>query len=262
MWNTAVSRQRLSAFAILLTLSGCTALSDCKYELGQKIRTKQAWHEFDGCHPECFTIDYSNGWKAGYYDVATGGKGCPPVVAPKEYWKPPVFCEYDPSRRDDWYCGFLDGAACAKCEPNHHYLQTYLPGPACCPVQAVCCPEVIEGPEIFPMEQIHGDAVLDELEGPPMDADSQLPGDAAPMPAIEPAKDQPSAAPAPGQQSPSEDYEKDPATPSPQADSSGTTPLLQRLIQQSQQQQANAVRKSLIERLVLNVAQPNVDHGF
>ncbi len=259
MWNMVVSRHWWSAFALLLTLSGCTTLSDCSYELGQKIRTKHAWHDFDGCHAECFTVDYRNGWKAGYYDVATGGSGCPPVVAPKEYWKPPVFCEYDPSRRDDWYCGFLDGAACAKCEPNHHYLQTYMPPAVCCPVQTACCPEVmVDEPEMFPMEHIHGDAAAK-----PADIDETSPAKSVPMPAGE----QPSATPPSDQKPAAEDYEKDPAVPGsdpalPQATKpSETTSLLERLIEQSRQEQASSSRQTLVQQLVLNAGQPKTDNG-
>ena len=184
MWNKVVSKRQLSAFALFLSFSGCTALNDCTYEVGQKIRTKQAWHEFDGCHPQCFTCDYSSGWKAGYYDVATGGDGCPPVIAPKKYWKPPVFAEFDPSRRDDWYCGFQDGAACAKCEPDHHYLQAYLPPRTCCPVQAASCPQVFEEATDFPLEHIHSDPVFrdPQMDLPPNVDGAAAPAEAVPMP--------------------------------------------------------------------------------
>ena len=84
MWNKAVSKGRLSALALLISLSGCTALSDCKYEVTQKIRTHQAWGEFDGCQSRCFTLDYSSGWKAVFSDVATGGTGCPPVFTSRK----------------------------------------------------------------------------------------------------------------------------------------------------------------------------------
>jgi hypothetical protein len=139
MWNTVGSRRGWSAMALLLTLSGCTALSDTKYELGQRIRAKHAWEEFNSCQCEPLTCDYACGWKAGYYDVATGGTGCPPVVAPKRYWKPPVFCEHDPSKRDDWYCGFSAGAACAQSQPDYHYVKACLPR-VCCPVQDYSIP--------------------------------------------------------------------------------------------------------------------------
>jgi hypothetical protein len=117
-----------------ITFSGCAGISDCKYDLGQKIRTNQAWHAYDGCHDECFSCDYRQGWKAGYLDVATGGEGCPPLIAPKRYWKPPVFTHHDPSARDEWYCGYQDGAACAKTQPDFHYLKLWTP--ACPPVHA------------------------------------------------------------------------------------------------------------------------------
>lgn len=126
MWNMVVQRGRWRLVALFLTLSGCTALSDCKYELGQKIRTGQAWHEFDGCNKQCFTGDYRDGWKRGYYDVLTGGDGRPPVVPPKKYWKPPVFTEHDPSRQNEWYTGYQDGAACAKSQPDFHFVPTFM----------------------------------------------------------------------------------------------------------------------------------------
>ena len=267
MWNTAVSKGRLSAFALFLSLSGCTALSDCKYEVGQKIRTSQAWHEYDGCQDQCFTCDYSSGWKAGYYDVATGGEGCPPVIAPKKYWKPPVFVEYDPSLRDDWYCGFQDGAACAKCQPDHHYLQAYLPPRTCCPVQAASHPEVFEEPTVLPLEHLQ----RDQTDGnPATDAAAPLGGpateEAAPAPSVQPEVQQPSAVPTPATAPTAADnYEKDPVPVSTKHVPSGNSTFRQRLVkqyQEQQRQQASTKRESLLRQLVLNAAQPSVDNGF
>ncbi|MEJ7591891.1 MAG: hypothetical protein WKF77_10105 [Planctomycetaceae bacterium] len=267
MWNTVVSKGRLSAFALFLSLSGCTALSDCKYEVGQKIRTKQAWHEFDGCHDQCFTCDYSSGWKVGFYDVVTGGEGCPPVIAPKKYWKPPVFVEHDPSRRDDWYCGFQDGAAYAKCQPDHHYLQAYLPPRTCCPVQAASHPEVFEEPTDFPLEHIHGDQTP---ENPATDALPPINGPAndqvAPVPSGTPEVQQPSEEPTPAPApAAAEDYEKDPDPANTKHAPSGNATLRQRLVkqyQEQQQQQATAARESMLRQLVLNATQASVDNGF
>ena len=75
---------------------------------------------------QCFTCDYREGWKKGYYDVLTGGDGRPPVVPPKKYWKPPVFTQHDPSRQDEWYTGYQDGASCAKSQPDFHYVPTFM----------------------------------------------------------------------------------------------------------------------------------------
>ena len=269
MWNKVVSNGRLGAFALFLSLSGCTALSDCKYEVGQKIRTHQAWHEFDGCHSQCFTGDYRNGWKTGYYDVATGGEGRPPVIAPKKYWKPPVFVEYDPSRRDDWYCGFQDGAACAKSQPDHHYLQAYLSPRTCCPVQSASYPEVFEEPADFPLEHIHGDAALDTAptEGSAAPVET-APVEAAPVQLGQPDAEQPATEqapdPAPAPEA-AEIYEQDPEPASTQnAPSANSTPR-QRLVrknQEQQQQQAKVVSDSRLQQLVLNAGQPSADTGF
>lgn len=269
MWNKVVSKSRLSAFAILVSLSGCTTLSDCKYEVGQKIRTYQAWGEFEGCHDRCITHDYSRGWKAGFYDVATGGAGCPPVFAPTQYWKPPVFCDYDPCRRDDWYAGFQDGAVHAKSQPDHHYLQAYLPPQNCCPVQSVSCPEVIDEPIDFPLEHIRGDhGYLAPAMDVPLTEENAASIGAIPVqqpdvPAAESAKPEPAAV----SPSTSEAYEKNPAptTSDFETPQSSNSNLQQRLVRQYQEQirkQANSSRKSLLKQLVLNAAQPSSEEGF
>jgi hypothetical protein len=271
MWNKVVSKGRLGAFALFLSLSGCTAFSDCKYEVEQKIRTHQAWGEFDDCKGRCFTYDYSSGWKAGFYDVATGGTGCPPVFAPKRYWKPPVFCEYDPCQRDEWYTGFQDGAAYAKCQPDHHYLHPFLPPQNCCQVQTVSCPEVVAKPVDFPIEHLRGDH---QYLAPPMDHPhldglkevSTAPPTEPAVPESQPTPVAPKAVePAPVAPSSSDAYEKDPEPTASEATAPANSTLQHRLVQQYQEQlrkQANAGRESLLKRLVLNAAEPTSDSDF
>ncbi|MCA9009891.1 MAG: hypothetical protein KDB01_09100 [Planctomycetaceae bacterium] len=263
MWNRIVSKQHLGTAAMMLALSGCTALSDCKYEVGQKIRTQQAWHEFDGCHNQCFTCDYSTGWKAGFYDVATGGDGCPPVIAPKRYWKPPVFVEYDPGRRDDWYRGFQDGAAYAKCQPDHHYLKTFLPPRTCCPTHIVSHSTVMEPDSGLLPEYVESlqsfDIVAPETPAP---VEPAAPAPAAPAPA---APAQPAVEPATENSTPPVEggYEDDPAPENNQPTSKVNSPLQQQLVRQYQaQQQANSMRASLLEQLVINAGQPSHDSEF
>jgi hypothetical protein len=283
MWNMDVSRSRCCAVALLLILSGCTSLSDAKYELGQKIRTQQAWRSFDGCHCQSFTIDYSTGWKAGYYDVATGGDGCPPVIAPRRYWKPPVVCEYDPSRRDDWYCGFQDGAAYAKSQPDHHYLKAFLPPATCCPVQNAPCSQVVEQIHDLPIEHIVADPVkggeATEATLPALDAATvsvaptetltpeATPTKVAPdsptlpMPTL-PDIPQPAAESTP---SATDNYEDEPAPVSVQPAPAENSTLQERLIRQYQdqlQQRANATHASLLEQLVLNAGLPSDENDF
>ena len=84
---------------MLMPLLGCASLTDYKYEKTQRSRARSAWRDHgSNCKPNCYGKDYQKGWKDGFYDVATGGKGCPPVVAPVTYWKPSQigFLEHDP----------------------------------------------------------------------------------------------------------------------------------------------------------------------
>ena len=100
---------------LLMPIAGCASFNDSRYEHTQKARAKAAWR----CVPDqvkqhCYPKDYEKGWKDGFYDVATGGKGCPPVVAPQEYWRPEQILENCDNRRHAYYHGFQDGAACAS----------------------------------------------------------------------------------------------------------------------------------------------------
>ena len=117
------------------SLAGCASLNDLCYETKQKKRACDAWQCYaaENCSTK-FSKDYKLGYKAGYYDVLTGGSGCPPVIAPKCYWDPGNVLKYCDERRNEWYRGWQDGAAHAKGQPDTHYLKTFLP--PCCPPQA------------------------------------------------------------------------------------------------------------------------------
>ncbi len=250
MWNTAVYCKHWRTAALFLSLSGCTALSDCKYELGQKIRTKQAWHEFDGCNEQCFTVDYQSGWKKGYYEVLTGGDGRPPLVPPKKYWKPPVFVEHDPSLKNDWYIGYQDGAASAKCQPDHHYVPTFLPEPAHTPVHL---PQSL--PSYVPFE--HAGSDVAPAEAPPVspgDGTTGESGSEGAVPATQaPAGDNPAVSPE-AIKPPAEDYEKDPEATSTSTESPGNSAVA-RLVAQSTEQPSS----SLLNQLVMKANEESAD---
>ncbi|MBL8812330.1 MAG: hypothetical protein JNM43_19355 [Planctomycetaceae bacterium] len=187
MGNRMVSRFAPVLILTTVSITGCTSLCDAKYEMTQKIRTCKAWYE---CDTDCLvTGDYKHGWKAGYYDVITGGTGCPPVVAPSKYWTPPLFTQYDPSRRDDWYRGFQDGAACAKCEPELHYLQTFMP-PRCQTQPASFhreVPEVPAVPEATMEPEVDPNAPMNmPAEAPVQEDKSPIIPEPEPAPAVKP----------------------------------------------------------------------------
>lgn len=246
MWHKAVVRSGLGALALSLVFPGCTTFSDCKYEVSQRIRTSRAWHEFDGCNSESFTCDYSSGWKAGYYDVITGGDGRPPVVAPKKYWQPPVFFEHDPRGRDEWYTGFQDGARCARCEPDHHFVPTFMPD---------CHPTSFSGSTVvsgYPLEYSTPQAVpgssVDEAPagsaGPRNGSGaSETPGSSPPPTGMPPG------GPSPMGVKPQRDYETDPPTTTSnwEVSSEDVSRAFARL--DSRQD------KSLVRQLVVNASQ-------
>ena len=256
MWNKVVSRGKLSALALFLSLPGCTAISDCKYEVSQKVRTSQAWHEFDGCQDECFTCDYQSGWKAGYYDVITGGTGCPPVIAPKKYWKPPVVFEHDPCRRNDWYCGFQDGAACAKCQPDYHYLQTFMPASACCQPRCVSHSTIPSEPTQFPVEHLNAPSASQEVTAESGAQIEQAPAATTPSesagspeaPAVKPEQPAP-----PADSKPEQEYNKDPEPSNSQSDPVPADFISRGLVRTNGTSDSST--RSLLQQLVFNATQ-------
>jgi hypothetical protein len=142
----------LLATWMLAPLVGCASISDSRYETTQMLRAKSAWRSLPDCaKSHCYPEDYKLGWCDGYYDVLTGGKGCPPVIAPERYWKPEQILENCDRRRHAYYDGFQDGVACALSQPDTHYLKMWssceCPLPTCepaCPTLTPACPTASE----------------------------------------------------------------------------------------------------------------------
>ena len=171
------------------SLAGCATFDDVRYEHTQKKRTCAAWRCYDSqssCH---FGCDYEDGWKAGYYDVLTGGCGEPPVVAPRKYWNPHTILKNCDQRRNRWYVGFQDGAAAAKNCPDTHYLKLWMPPSTC--RTPIGCP-VGPGPQpgadgeitpIAPAVDLGTPLPLPEMEGDDPDADEDDRKEATDIPA-------------------------------------------------------------------------------
>ncbi len=164
---------------MLLPLAGCASLTDFHYEQTQRSRARSAWHEHGvATMPPSYASDYRAGWKDGFYDVATGGRGCPPVVAPSHYWKPAQILADCDQARHTYYSGFQDGVAAALQYPDTHYLKLWAscecPLPVCenrC-ATTICCPgepcglivqDEFVGPAEFAMQ---GSGIVAEVEAP------------------------------------------------------------------------------------------------
>jgi len=136
---------KLLVACTLLGVGGCSALNDHHYEKTQRARAREAWRQHGAkCKDQACEKDYACGWKDGFYDIATGGKGCPPVVAPCKYWAPSQILDDHDSRRLAYYNGFQDGVACSLQYPQTHYLKLWssceCPLPNCENRCAPCAP--------------------------------------------------------------------------------------------------------------------------
>ncbi len=170
-------RKWLLSALLLAPLAGCSSVSDFHYEQTQHARARAAWRSH-GCAPNCYAKDYEAGWKDGFYDIATGGKGCPPLVAPCKYWAPEQLLEDHDRARNAYYSGFQDGVACSLRYPQTHYLKLWTscecPGPQCANqcTTGNCGPcggaQMLEGGSglAVPGEYIIDDAIPMPIEGP------------------------------------------------------------------------------------------------
>lgn len=116
------------ALGTILGSTGCTALTgmrdyiaynDCGNDFVISYRNDvwaaNSWHAnkhaFAGQpHLKAF----SDGYKAGYVAVASGGSGCPPAIPPRKYWRWQYQTAEGQSKMAAWSSGFPHGAAAAE----------------------------------------------------------------------------------------------------------------------------------------------------
>lgn len=108
-----MTKLRILCAIVCVQLAGCATCHDLQYRAVQQVKTHNAWKCSGGTSP-CHPADFKDGWKEGYYSVATGGCGKLPPVPPKRYWK----AKYQtPCGRDQvatWYRGFQEGVVVAQ----------------------------------------------------------------------------------------------------------------------------------------------------
>ena len=99
----------------MLCLTGCASMQDTHYSCANQCRSEWAWVSASKSPLKIvWPSNFGHGWKAGYYDVATGGGGQPPALPPPAYWT----AHYQSVRGQDaigeWYRGFQEGALQAE----------------------------------------------------------------------------------------------------------------------------------------------------
>ncbi|MDZ4848136.1 MAG: hypothetical protein SGI77_02495 [Pirellulaceae bacterium] len=109
-----MKKNLLALLALGSLLAGCASIEDYKYRSVNRSRAAQAWRQAKVCLPaDCTTIDYANGFKDGYFAVATGGSCCPPVVPPPCYFHARYQSTEGQAKVNQWYQGYQAGTVAA-----------------------------------------------------------------------------------------------------------------------------------------------------
>lgn len=100
---------------MVLACCGCAAVDDYHYCWVHGWRADSAWRAQHNYQQRWeLSSHYAKGWKAGYFDVSTGGCGETPAVPPPAYWSPQYQSEAGQAAIEDWFTGFQDGATAAQ----------------------------------------------------------------------------------------------------------------------------------------------------
>ena len=127
----------LLASSAAVPFSGCTAFTGLNNSwqyngywnqtmMGQRNKSSasKAWHcrKHHFCN-EKYMKEFSQGFKAGYMDIADGGTGCTPAFPPREYWGWKYQSCEGQARVAAWYSGYPHGARAADEEGIGHWTQ-------------------------------------------------------------------------------------------------------------------------------------------
>ena len=127
----------LLACSAAVPFAGCTAFTGLNNSwqyngywnqtmMGQRNKSSasRAWHcrKHHFCK-EKYMKEFSQGFKAGYMDIADGGTGCTPSFPPREYWGWKYQSCEGQARVAAWYSGYPHGARAADEEGIGHWTQ-------------------------------------------------------------------------------------------------------------------------------------------
>lgn len=93
----------------------------------------KAWHRYaQECGRPEHLAEFRAGFRQGYEDVAGGGDGCTPIVAPRRYWGWRYQSPDGQAQVAAWFAGYPHGAAAAERDGISHWSQvpTSLPATA------------------------------------------------------------------------------------------------------------------------------------
>lgn len=124
--------------------SGCTTTSGVVRSFGNShciddfmigfrnsALAEKAWH----CQKERFgnqpyAKEFKDGFVQGYIEVAQGGNGCTPAIAPSQYWGWKYQSTHGHAAVSAWFAGYPMGARAAEQDGVGHWGQLRTAGPA------------------------------------------------------------------------------------------------------------------------------------
>ena len=127
----------------------------------------KSWHK--NKHRFCnqpHYADFEAGYRAGYIEVASGGYGCTPTMAPREYWGWKYQSPEGQAKVSAWFAGFPHGARAAEEDGlgNWNSIRTTASSAPNCGTN--CAPSPV-GPEGTPITPVPESAVGPEVHAVP-----------------------------------------------------------------------------------------------
>ncbi|MFO0944594.1 MAG: hypothetical protein U1D30_01410 [Planctomycetota bacterium] len=159
----------------LLALAGCAELQEDKIDGRNRYLARRAWEQLQVVYKDFdYTDDFGRGFKQGYFNVASGGNGCPPMLPPKHYWSVKYASPKGHQRTHAYFEGYRYGAIVAEQDGVGIWisLPTSRPG---LPQEAPFRPD--EGPTPLVAEEGSGNELQEIPATPPA-----VPEEPAPTP--------------------------------------------------------------------------------
>lgn len=109
-------RARTMVLALIAgALAGCGSLNEYKIDSRNHRLARRAWNCMKHVYADVdYPYDFGLGFQEGYFDVASGGNGCPPLLPPKRYWTANLANPLGHRRTHAWFEGYKYGALVAE----------------------------------------------------------------------------------------------------------------------------------------------------
>jgi hypothetical protein len=128
-----------SGLGRVLNKSEC--IDDFMIGYRNKVMAEKAWHR--NKHRFCdriFANEFKDGYIQGYIDIATGGNGCTPAIAPSNYWGWRYQSSQGQAAVSAWFQGFPYGVQAAEQDGVGHWQSVAPMGTAAATAMPVYTP--------------------------------------------------------------------------------------------------------------------------